>query len=105
MHLLHLKDNEDECFRVLLSDANALFYRYFVDKMETHLTCVIPLSLIYSLKSLAINCGPLSEITRDRVLGYCSLARSIIISISPSFILSRISEVDNIPAVSIQYGT
>src|SRR5271163_2481463 len=45
-----------------------------------------------SLKSLAMNCGPLSEMIRGLASGYCSLARSRMISISVSVIDSRKSQ-------------
>src|SRR5712691_9967548 len=51
----------------------------------------MPLMRMNSLKSRAINCGPLSVMTRGRAWGYFSFARSRIVSTSDSFICSRIS--------------
>ena len=45
-----------------------------------------------SLKSRAMNCGPLSEMIRGRSPGYCSRARWMIVSTSASFMVSRISQ-------------
>jgi hypothetical protein len=45
-----------------------------------------------SLKSLAMNWGPLSEMTRGLTPGHRSLARSRMISMSPSVIDSRRSQ-------------
>jgi hypothetical protein len=45
-----------------------------------------------SLKSLAMNCGPLSEMIRGRASGCSSLARSKMISMSASAIDSRKSQ-------------
>ena len=40
------------------------------------LTCVIPEIRMNSSKSLAMNCGPLSELIRGFASGYCSLAQA-----------------------------
>ena len=45
-----------------------------------------------SLKSRAMNCGPLSEMIRGLASGYFSLARCKMISISASVIDSRRSQ-------------
>ena len=45
-----------------------------------------------SLKSLAMNCGPLSEMIRGRSPGNCSRARWMIVSTSASVMVSRISQ-------------
>ena len=45
-----------------------------------------------SLKSLAMNCGPLSEMIRGRASGNRSRARWMIVSTSASVMLSRISQ-------------
>ena len=45
-----------------------------------------------SLKSRAINCGPLSQMMRGLAPGYRSLARSRMISMSASVIDSRRSQ-------------
>jgi len=45
-----------------------------------------------SLKSRAMNCGPLSEMIRGFASGYFSLARSRITSMLASFIDSRRSQ-------------
>ena len=45
-----------------------------------------------SLKSLAMNCGPLSEMIRGRSPGNCSRARWRIVSTSASVLVSRISQ-------------
>src|SRR5580693_5156221 len=52
-------------------------------------TCVIPEIRINSLKSRAMNCGPLSEMIRGLASGYFSLARSRISPMSACFIDSR----------------
>ena len=46
-----------------------------------------------SLKSLAMNRGPLSEMIRGRASGYFSLAPCMMISMSASVILSRRSQL------------
>jgi hypothetical protein len=51
--------------------------------------CVMPEMRMNSLKSLAINYVPLSEMTRGLTSGYRSLARSRMISIWASVISSR----------------
>src|SRR5580704_8447962 len=61
-----------------------------------------------SLKSRAINCGPLSEMILGFASGYFSLARSRILSISASFIYSRNSQctIDRLyPSISVQHVT
>ena len=45
-----------------------------------------------SLKSLAMNCGPLSEMIRGRTSGYFSLAPCKMISMAASVIDSRMSQ-------------
>ena len=45
-----------------------------------------------SLKSLATNCGPLSEMIRGRASGYFSLAACRMISMSASVMDSRRSQ-------------
>jgi len=45
-----------------------------------------------SLKSLAMNCGPLSEMIRGRASGYFSFAPCRMISMSASAIDSRMSQ-------------
>src|SRR6516165_8859254 len=46
-----------------------------------------------SLKSLAMNCGPLSEMIRGRASGYFSFAPCKMISMSASVIASRMSRL------------
>ena len=46
-----------------------------------------------SVKSLAMNCGPLSEMIRGRASGYFSLAACRMISMSASVIDSRRSQL------------
>jgi hypothetical protein len=55
-------------------------------------TCVMPEILMNSLKSLAMNCGPLSEMIRGRASGYFSFAPCKMISMSASVIVSLISQ-------------
>ena len=52
-------------------------------------TCVIPEIRMNSLKSLAMNCGPLSEMIRGRASGCFYFAPYKMISISASVIDSR----------------
>ena len=52
----------------------------------------MPQMRMNSLKSLAMNCGPLSEMIRGRASGNFSRARWRMISISASVIDSRISQ-------------
>src|SRR6516162_1582965 len=62
----------------------------------------MPERRINSLKSFAINCGPLSEITRGLTPGYRSLARSRMISTSASVIDSRRSPMSQETAETVQ---
>ena len=55
-------------------------------------TCVIPAIRMNSLKSRAMNCGPLSEMIRGFASGYFSRARCRMTSISASVIDSRKSQ-------------
>ena len=58
----------------------------------TVLTWVMPEIRMNSLKSRAMNCGPLSEMIRGLASGYFSLPPSRMISISASVIESRKSQ-------------
>src|SRR6266851_4015010 len=55
-----------------------------------------------SLKSLAMNCGPLSEMIRGRASGGSSLARSRMTSMSASVIDSRQIPVHDVAAAAVQ---
>jgi hypothetical protein len=57
------------------------------------LTCVMPEIRMNSLKSLAMNCGPSPEMIRGFAYLYSSFARSKMIPLSASVILSRRSHL------------
>ena len=55
-----------------------------------------------SLKSLAMNCGPLSEMIRGRASGYRSRARWMIVSTSASVMRLADLPVDDEPAAAVE---
>src|SRR5689334_22679152 len=62
----------------------------------------MPETRMNSLKSLAMNCGPLSEMMRGRASGYVSFAPRRMISMSAS--VNRLSDVpvDDVAAEAVQ---